>query len=202
MNILRQMQSHECAKQIPPSPRIRGEGVFRRCRGYTYLWMLLLVALMGLGLTLAVEIDSVAAQRDREKELLSIGRQFQEAIGRYCGTPLPNGRREYPAGLEDMLKDNRIPGIRRHLRKIFVDPMTGKAEWGLVRVGGRIVGVYSLSERLPIKQDGFEMEQMSFRNKQKYTEWVFSYPPGLLAQSDSKDVPPGLEPPKSAGIPQ
>ena len=71
----------------------------------------------------------------------------------------------------------------------------------MVQVSGRIVGVHSLSERLPIKQGGFEVEQMSFRNKQKYTEWVFTRPPGLLAQSDSKVALPRQEPPKSAGKP-
>ncbi|MBS1196694.1 MAG: type secretion system protein [Proteobacteria bacterium] len=153
------------------------------CRGFTYLWVLLLVALMGVGLVLAVEIDSTAAQREQEKEMLSIGRQFRRAIGQYHETQIVGGKREYPASLDDLLKDNRFPGMRRHLRKIFVDPMTGKAEWGLVRVGGRIVGVHSLSERTPIKQEGFEPEDMSLRGKQKISEWVFTYPPELLVQA-------------------
>lgn len=155
----------------------------RHCqKGFSYLWVLLLVATLGLGLSLAVEIDSTAARRDKEKELLAVGRQFRTAIGRYYETQLSGGKREYPATLEDLLQDNRVPGIKRHLRKIFVDPMTGKAEWGLVKVGGRIAGVHSLSEKIPIKQDGFEAEDANLRGKSKYVEWLFTYPADLMLQ--------------------
>jgi hypothetical protein len=170
------------------------------CAGFTYLWVLFLVVLMGVGLTVAAEIDSVAAQRERERELLVIGRQFRAAIGRYYETQLTGGRREYPASLEDLLRDNRSSGVQRYLRKIFVDPMTGKSEWGLVQVGGRIVGVHSLSEREPIKQEGFAPEEMSFRGKKHVKEWVFTYPPELMAQGDGKIVlPPATELPKQQG---
>jgi hypothetical protein len=155
--------------------------------GFTYLWVLLLVAVLGVGLTVAVEIDSTAAQRDRERELLFIGRQFRTAIGRYYETLLTDGKGEYPESLDDMLRDNRVPGIRRHLRKVYVDPMTGRSEWGLVRVGGRIVGVHSLSEKKPIKQGMFEAEDMDFRGKQKYSEWVFTYPANLLLQNNTEE---------------
>jgi len=178
---------------------IRTDAGRARCDGFTYLWVLFLVALMGVGLTVAVEIDSVAAQRERERELLAVGRQFRSAIGRYYETQLTGGRREYPASLEDLLRDNRAPGIRRYLRKIFVDPMTGKAEWGFVRAGGRIVGVHSLSEREPIKQEGFEPEDMGFRGKKHVKEWVFTYPPELIVQGDGEIVLPAMAPLKQQG---
>jgi hypothetical protein len=143
--------------------------------GFSFLWTLLLVAFLALGVTVGVEVDSTLAQRERERELLSIGRQFRTAIGRYYETTLTAGRREFPATLDDLLQDNRAPGIKRHLRKVFVDPMTGKPEWGLVRVGGRIVGVHSLSNKVPIKQDGFDLEDMSFRGKPEVSGWVFAY---------------------------
>jgi len=125
--------------------------------------------------TIGVEVDSTFVQRERERELLSVGRQFRAAIGRYYETTLSAGRHEYPVSLDELLQDNRAAGITRHLRKVFVDPMTGKPEWGLVRVGGRIVGVHSLSDKIPIKQDGFEPEELSLRNKRKISEWVFAY---------------------------
>lgn len=159
----------------------------RREEGFTYLWLLFLVAFMGLGLTVAAAIDSTVLQREREKELLSIGRQFRVAIERYYETHLPGSNREYPASLDNLLQDNRVPGIRRHLRRVFVDPMTGKAEWGLVSVGGRIVGVHSLSEKMPIKQDGFEAEDIDFRGKQKYADWAFVYPFDLMSKLEGAD---------------
>lgn len=163
---------------------IRG-GVLQR--GFSYLWLLLLVGFMGLSLVLAVEVDSTSVQRDKERELLSIGRQFRTAIGRYYESSSTAGKREYPATLQDLLRDNRVPGTRRHLRRIFVDPMTGKAEWGLVKVGGRIVGVHSLSDKAPIKQEGFEAEDSNLRGKKQYAEWVFAYPFDLIVASEQGD---------------
>lgn len=158
----------------------------RWVRGFSYLWILLLVALMGTGLTAAVEIDATASRREKEKELLAIGRQFRTALARYHEAQQVAGRKEYPADLEDLLKDARFAGVRRHLRKVFVDPITGKAEWGLVRVGGRIVGVHSLSEQRPIKQDRFDAENASFKGKERYAEWVFTYPPDALVHVASE----------------
>lgn len=166
-------------------------------RGFAYLWVLLLVAFMGLGLTVAVEVDATLARRSQEQELLVIGHQFRNAIARYYEGPLAGGQREYPATLDDLLRDNRAPGIRRHLRKVFTDPMTGKAEWGLMRVGGRIVGVHSLSGATPIKQDHFEAQDMAFRGRGKYSDWVFTYPPDLLL----RDAPRQPETPASAPMP-
>ncbi|SEL57693.1 hypothetical protein SAMN05216359_111115 [Roseateles sp. YR242] len=141
---------------------------------------------MGVGLTVAVEVDTTIARRSQERALLNIGHQFRTAIERYYEGTAVAGQRQYPTTLEDLLRDNRVPGIKRHLRQVFVDPVTGKAEWGLMRVGGRIVGVYSLSEAMPVKQDNFEAEDMAFRGKGKYSEWVFTYPVDLLLRDPAQ----------------
>jgi type II secretory pathway pseudopilin PulG len=154
--------------------------VIRAERGFTYLWVLMATALLGLGLAAAATVLSTAVQRDKERELIAIGHQFRAAIARYRETRNGAGMQEYPVSLEDLLQDRRFPDTRRYLRKQFVDPMTGRDEWGLVRVAGRIVGVHSMSERLPIKQDRFEPEDAALRGKPKYSEWVFTYPSDLL----------------------
>lgn len=141
--------------------------------GFAYLWLLFLVAVMGLGLSVASDVYSTVAKRDREKALMAVGRQFQEAIGRYHAFRPAGARREFPASLEDLLRDPRSPGTVRHLRKIFVDPMTGKAEWGLVRIGDRIIGVHSLSEDPVIKKDGFDPDLRLLAGKNTYAEWLF-----------------------------
>ena len=158
-------------------------------RGFAYLWVLLLVAFMGISLTGIVQMDATLAQRDKERELLTIGRQFRQALGRYHAIKAQGGRQEYPQSLDDLLRDPRAPGTVRHLRRIFVDPMTGKPEWGLVRVAGRIVGVHSLSSGVPIKQDGFEAEDVGLRGKQAYSEWAFTYPADLLLRGEAPQPP-------------
>lgn len=151
-------------------------------RGFAYLWLLFTVAFLGLGLVIAAEVNSVAVQRDKEAELLSIGHQFREALRRYNARQAGPGQR-YPATLDELLQDPRTPGVTRHLRQVFVDPMTGRAEWGLLRVGGRIVGVHSLSEAEPIKQAGFDDDDQLFAQSKRYRDWVFTHPPTLLQTS-------------------
>jgi hypothetical protein len=151
----------------------------QRQAGFAYLWVLLSVALLSVGFVLVLEMDATALRRDQERELLAIGHQFRWAIERYYAEVSPAGIHEYPERLEDLLLDHRGLVEKRHLRKVFVDPMSAKAEWGFVRGAGRIMGVYSLSDRKPIKQDGFEAEDAAFRNASKYREWVFAYSANL-----------------------
>ncbi len=146
--------------------------------GFTYLWTLFAVAFIGIGMMLATELWSTSARRDREAELIRTGREFRDAIGRYYEAS-QGAVKQYPPSLDDLLKDPRHPGVRRHLRKVRADPITGKAEWGVVRVGGRIVGVHSLSQETPLKNANFEPAEAGFQGRRKLSEWVFAYPPGL-----------------------
>lgn len=140
-----------------------------RQTGFTYLVMLLAVAIFGAGLAAVGPVWHALLQRDREIELLYVGNQFRMAINRYYAA-----NHHYPLHLEDLVLDERSQGIRRHLRKIFVDPMTGRAEWGTVKSAeGRVVGVYSLSEARPLKRAGFRTNEAAFAGKDKYSDWVF-----------------------------
>ena len=144
------------------------------------MWTLMLIFLMSLGLSVAMEVESTNSRREKEKELISIGRQFRGAIGRYYEASRAAEKKVYPASFEDLLEDKRFPGTTRHLRRIFIDPLTGSSDWGVLRIDGKIVGIYSLSEMQPLKMDGFELSESGFKNSQKYSDWVFSYPPDLV----------------------
>jgi len=129
--------------------------------------------MMGIGLAAAGEIWYTAQQREKEQELLFVGAQFRRAIQQfYANTPAK--ARRYPLHLEELLQDPRHPGVRRYLRKIYRDPMTGKAEWGLLTgPAGEIFGVYSLSDDEPLKRANFRLAEKDFEGKVKYSEWVF-----------------------------
>jgi hypothetical protein len=90
-------------------------------------------------------------QRAKEAELLFIGGEYKRAIAGYYGST-PGALKQLPKRLEDLLRDSRYPVVRRHLRKIYVDPMTGRSEWGIVATPAGITGVYSLSEREPFRK--------------------------------------------------
>ncbi|TXI17477.1 MAG: hypothetical protein E6Q62_08945 [Nitrosomonas sp.] len=236
--------------------------------GFVYLWALYSVVLAGVIMAGAAQLWQTKSQRQKEAELLFIGEEFRKAIMSYYNS----GNKQFPDSLEDLLRDERLPNVKRHLRKIYVDPMTNTTEWGLVdesqlssmtpasganqaagtnqstganqqssaanpasgtnqatgsnplsgsnqpassglstgsgqvagtgqstgtgsvagnksassggsnigtsSIGKRIVGVYSLSERKPIKKDQFPEHIAKFSEAQTYLDWQFVYKPG------------------------
>ena len=156
-------------------------------RGFTYVAMLVTVAVIGIGLAGTAEVWSLAQQREKEAELLFVGNQYREAIGRYYEAT-PGGGKRYPAKLEDLLEDKRYPMPKRHLRKLYADPLTGKAEWGIMDAPeGGVIGVYSLAQGTPLKQTEFGNEDRTFNQASTYGEWRFFHEPELAAPSVSKN---------------
>jgi type II secretory pathway pseudopilin PulG len=142
-----------------------------RQRGYTYLTLLFAVAFMGAGLGAASTLWHTAQMREKERELLYVGDQYKKAIEAYFAQG-----KTYPRELVQLLRDQRVQGMRRYLRKLYRDPVTGKSEWGLVKTpDGGIAGVYSLSEQTPFKQGDFPKDYAEFTGKQKYSDWKFAY---------------------------
>lgn len=167
----------------------------RKERGFTYLWIMFTVAITGVLLAGAGQLWRTEAQREKEKELMFIGEQFRLAIGSYYESS-PGIPKRYPPSLEKLLLDDRFPTVKRHLRKIFFDPMTGTREWGLVRQPGiGIVGVHSLSAQAPLKRANFHERYASFGEAKSYREWKFAYSPGdagaLATQAQNQLQPQG-----------
>jgi type II secretory pathway pseudopilin PulG len=146
--------------------------------GLTYLGILFTIAIMGAGLALAGTVWHTALQREKETDLLYIGDSFRRAIASYyIQSP---GAKRFPTQLADLVKDQRFPGIKRHLRRLYTDPITGKAEWGTVRgADGGIIGVRSLSEQTPWRRHFPDGPNKGFSGKTRYSEWVFVYLPGM-----------------------
>jgi type II secretory pathway pseudopilin PulG len=157
-------------------------------KGYTFIWIMFAVALAGVALAGAGQVWKTEARREKEKELLFIGEQFRLAIGSYYeNSP---GAKRYPDSLEKLLSDNRFPTVRRHLRKIFYDPMTGVAEWGLIsRPGVGVIGVHSLSTQKPLKKANFHERYAAFSKADSYREWKFIYLPGEAGPGASQPQP-------------
>lgn len=165
-------------------PALRRLNMCRGCRsirsqeGFTYIGVLLAVALIGIQLALAGVVWSFAQARQKERELLFVGDQFRTAIGRYYSNP-QGPQREYPKRLDDLVRDSRYPGTVRHIRKIYADPITGKARWRLITTPDcRIIGVHSLSEKAPIKVGNFSPPYNTFAKKARYADWQFVYSVG------------------------
>ena len=145
-------------------------------KGFTYLGLLLIVAAMGFGLAAFGELASQAAKREKEAELLFVGDAYRQAIGRYYESS-PAGNKRYPKSLEVLLKDDRFSFNRRYLRRLYSDPVTGKAFEPVEAPEGGIWGVRSPSEAVPSKSGNFPPEYASFEGAPRYADWQFVYSP-------------------------
>ena len=158
-----------------PTPKLR---IWGSHNGFSYIGVLMAVAIMGVAMTAANRYWSTIVQREREAELLFRGHQIQNAIGAYYENP-PGGRsKQYPRAIADLLRDPRYPQTRRHLRKWYPDPLTGESDWVIIRdAGGRIKGVYSQHPGRPLKSGNFPKEYRSFEIAKSYADWKFVYTP-------------------------
>ena len=169
-----------------------------RCRGFTYLTALFVVALMGAGYATVGEMWHTTSMRDKEQELLHIGDQYRRAIERYYVA----GPRRYPRTLEDLVKDPRAPTTQRHIRQLYPDPITGSSEWGLVKApDGGIMGVHSTSQEAPIKQDNFKLRDRDFMAAKSYADWKFIFIPVAATKPVSGAPAPGAQPQAPAAPP-
>ena len=145
----------------------------KRGRGFTYLGLMFLIALMGMAAAMASAVWSTTQRRDNERELVFAGRQFAAAIERYRKRST-DAARLYPRSLQELVLDDRGGQVYHHLRRIFVDPITGSRQWGLIQLpDGGIIGVHSLSERVPFER-GFVMADFLVpKGSRSYQDWHF-----------------------------
>lgn len=149
-----------------PARRRAGQG------GFTYIGLLFAVAVLGITLATVGVVWSMEIRRDKEAELLWVGQQYRQAIMRYRAA---GG--VFPQDLSDLLTDTRAQVPRHFLRKLYVDPMTGHADWELLTVpgGSGIIGIASSSHDKPIKVDNFSPADDSFKDAECYCDWKFVF---------------------------
>ncbi|KQV45530.1 hypothetical protein ASE26_22590 [Duganella sp. Root198D2] len=136
---------------------------------------MILVAIIGLVGAMSLRLGTTMQRAAAEQALLDIGMEYSNALASYAAAT-PQGQPNYPNSFAELLKDPRFPQLRRHLRRVYVDPMTGKAEWGLVKANenGGILAIYSLSKAAPIKIGNFPPRFVAFEGKTSLADWKFS----------------------------
>ncbi len=158
--------------------------------------VLVMIVILGLAAGMAGSTWKTIMQREREAELLFRGDQYRRALESYfrqghgnvssgpvvTGTPgrigSGPGGGNYPAALEDLVRDPRSATVVRHLRKLYPDPFTGENFVLIKDPAGRIKGVKSASTLTPFKEDGFAKEYIDFKGAASYGGWQFVYEPG------------------------
>jgi type II secretory pathway pseudopilin PulG len=143
-----------------------------RDRGLVMFVLLIALALASIALAAGLDVWALEKQRQQEEELLFVGNQYRLAIQRYY-----LAGRSLPTSIDDLLEDKRFPVPLHHLRRAYRDPITGAGDWQLLRDGNGVYGVYSRSDRAPVKHANFPRQYAFFANAQTYADWKFFYPP-------------------------
>ena len=147
-----------------------------RSSGFTYIGILLAVAILSISLAAASTLWSTVVQRDREAELLFVGEAYRAAIEHYF-----RQGGQLPQELEDLIQDDRGPAVRRYLRRLYPDPITGQLDWEIIRTpDGGISGVHSVSTKAPIKRANFPAREVAFEDAECYCDWRFEFDPARL----------------------
>lgn len=147
-------------KRLFPSSRLG------RQAGFTLAELVMVAAIMVVLAGVALPVAKYTAKRSRETELRAALRDMRNAIDEYKRysdvglIPVDLGTEGYPSELEILVEGVDIVGQvdrkAKFLRRIPIDPMTGKDEWGLRSFqdepdatswgGENVYDVYSTSE--------------------------------------------------------
>ena len=112
--------------------------------GYSFIELIVGTAVMMILASAALPVARVSIRRQREADLRYTLRQMRASIdqfkdlaeqGRIATTELQLGSENYPRSLEQLVDGVTFAGDatgrkKKFLRRIPIDPITGRAEWG------------------------------------------------------------------------
>lgn len=111
--------------------------------GFTLLELMIVLAIMGILLTIAQPSLKSSIIRAREAVLREDLFQLREAVDQYYAD-----NDKYPSAIEDLL--NQQERTRSYLRDIPKDPFTGATDWITVAPEGEEGGVFDVHSASPL----------------------------------------------------
>lgn len=121
-----------------PSQAAKDAAAARRQRGFTLIELIVATTILMILATMVLPSARFAIQRQRERELREDLWMMRDAIDRYKDAAdrgafqIKVGSDGYPPDLDALVKGVDVAGKKlKFLRRVPVDPMTGKAEWGM-----------------------------------------------------------------------
>jgi general secretion pathway protein G len=140
-----------------------GERSSASAAGFTLVELIVAVSLLVILTGMAVPLARLSIKREKERELRRDLWEMRDAIDRYKDAAdrgafqIKVGSEGYPPDLDTLVKGVDVNGKKvRFLRKVPVDPMTGKTEWGMRSMqddpnsdswdGNHVFDVYTKSE--------------------------------------------------------
>ena len=117
----------------------RGSGSGRNSlSGFTLMELIVATTIMCILVAMAVPVTTKVIKRERERELRRDLWTMRDAIDRYkdaadrAAFQIKLGSEGYPPDLDTLVQGVDSNGKKlKFLRRIPIDPMTGKAEWGM-----------------------------------------------------------------------
>lgn len=141
--------------------------------GFTLIWLLAAVAVLGVGMAAIGPLWATQAQREREAELLRVGTAYAQAIEHYYLLS-PGGVKTMPSRVDDLLLDPRFATPVRHLRAAYPDPIDpSKALEPILGAGGQLLGVHSESDLAPLRRVEWTDGRHVIAPAQHYKDWQF-----------------------------
>ena len=136
--------------------RCKHDGLDRLSQtGFTYLGLLILLLIFAMTGSLLASLGAAHKKRDRETQLLFVGKEFSRAFASYALASRTD-QIPFPQNIGELLADRRNGTTVRHLRKYYYDPLTNKQDWIFVTgLANRIVAIHSSSHDAPIKKADF-----------------------------------------------
>jgi general secretion pathway protein G len=132
------LKSPICNSDNFMQPVIVQSGSARRIRGFTLIELIVATAILVILTSLAVPMARVSIKRQKEHDLRAALWEMRDAIDRYKDAAdrgafqIKVGSQGYPPDLDTLVKGIDVNGKKlKFLRRIPVDPMTGKNEWGM-----------------------------------------------------------------------
>jgi general secretion pathway protein G len=142
---------------------MRSSYASERAHGFTLIELIVATAIMVVLTSMVIPLARLSIQREKERDLRYDLWMMRDAIDRYKDAAdrgafqVKVGTEGYPPDLDTLVNGVDVGGKKvRFLRKIPVDPMTGKAEWGMRAMqddpasdswgGQNVFDVYSKSE--------------------------------------------------------
>jgi len=144
-----------------------------RQAGFTYLWLLAALAVLGLFMAVIGPMWATQAQREREAELLRVGTAYAQAIERYYAMS-PGGAKTMPARIDSLLLDPRFTTPVHHLRAAYPDPIDpSRAMEPILGAGGELIGVRSTSDLAPLRRVEWTDGRHAVAPAAHYRDWQF-----------------------------
>ena len=144
--------------------------------GFTLIALLVAMFVIALGLSVAGPTWHEQNRRTQERELMRIGVLYAHALADFRESA-PGSLKTYPKSLDELVLDTRFLGVRRHLRRLYPDPLDPARPWGVVRdIDGYIVGVYSQSSDAPLVTGAIALGDIAMAPARHYSDWKFSPP--------------------------